>query len=65
MTVSTVTVVTSDGQTINLTYNSINGKWEGSATAPSQTSSKNNAGAGPGVGPGAAGKGIYPRGAGL
>ncbi|WP_400256475.1 Ig-like domain-containing protein [Candidatus Methanomassiliicoccus intestinalis] len=59
MTVSTVTVVTSDGQTINLTYNSINGKWEGSATAPSQTSSKNNAGAGPGVGPGAAGKGYY------
>lgn len=43
MAVSTVKVVI-NGQTYNLTYNSTSGKWEGTITAPSNTSYNVNAG---------------------
>lgn len=49
-----------NGQLTTLTYNSSTGKYEGTITAPSQTSGSNNSGNGPGVGSAAAGKGYYP-----
>jgi len=57
MTVSRVEVVV-NGITSALTYNSTTGKYEGSLTAPSQTSGTNNP-SGPGVGSGAS-NGYYP-----
>ena len=58
MTVSRVEVEV-NGVTSTLTYNSTSGKWEGSLTAPSQSSGSNNGGSGPGIGPNAT-NGYYP-----
>jgi len=58
MAISTVQVVV-NGVTTTLTYNSSTGKYEGTLTAPSQTSGKNNNGQGPGVGANAQ-NGYYP-----
>lgn len=48
-----------NGVTTTLTYNSSTGKYEGTLTAPNQTSGSNNSGQGPGVGANAQ-NGYYP-----
>ena len=58
MAISTIKVMTSDGQELTLTLNTTTGKYEAQATAPSQTSGEHNAN-GPGVGESAKGKGYY------
>ncbi len=58
MAISTVQVVV-NGVTTALTYNSSTGKYEGTLTAPNQTSGMNNSGNGPGVGSNAV-DGYYP-----
>ena len=58
MTISRVEVEV-NGVTSTLSFNSTSGKWEGSLTAPSQSSGSNNAGQGPGIGPNAT-NGYYP-----
>lgn len=57
MTISTVQVIV-NGVTSTLTYNSTSGKYEGSITAPADTSGTNNP-SGPGVGTNAT-NGYYP-----
>lgn len=58
MAISSVQVVV-NGVTTTLTYNSTTGKYEGTLTAPNQTSGKNHSGQGPGVGANAE-NGYYP-----
>lgn len=58
MTISRVEVEV-NGVTSTLSFNSTSGKWEGSLTAPSQSSGSNHAGQGPGIGPNAT-NGYYP-----
>lgn len=59
MAVSSVKA-TINGTEYTLTYNSSNGRYEATLTAPTQTSGSKNNGIGPGVGAAAAGKGYYP-----
>lgn len=58
MAISSVQVIV-NGVTSTLTYNSTSGKWEGSLTAPPDTSGMNHGGQGPGVGANAT-NGYYP-----
>jgi hypothetical protein len=58
MAISSVQVVV-NGVTTTLTYNSSTGKYEGTITAPSESSGSNNNGSGPGIGANAT-SGYYP-----